>query len=177
MSYDIYIGEAVIEKPDLEYSPNGEDGTALEVYVERREHAEAPLFPGDPTKRSNHRMPSYSGWERFCVKNGLHALFYGDPAPLPLGAYARERHRGLFHRHPGCAMLLPAHLELISAALARRRVKAGGRKPGWNPNADWRGNPHEDDDKYDGDLARLMWLEWWVRWALAECEIPAIYNR
>lgn len=33
-----------------------------------------------------------------------------------------------------------------------------------------------DEGKYDPYLARLIWLEWWMTWALDNCETPAIEN-
>jgi hypothetical protein len=29
-------------------------------------------------------------------------------------------------------------------------------------------------DLYDADLARLIWLEYWIDWAIHRCETPAI---
>jgi hypothetical protein len=34
----------------------------------------------------------------------------------------------------------------------------------------------EPDPRYDGNLARLRWLEWWVDWALKNCKLPAVGN-
>jgi hypothetical protein len=31
-------------------------------------------------------------------------------------------------------------------------------------------------DGQDFHGARLVWLEWWVRWALDNCKVPVIYN-
>ena len=34
-----------------------------------------------------------------------------------------------------------------------------------------------DADVANYHMARLIWLDWWVQWALKNCERPAIYNR
>ena len=41
------------------------------------------------------------------------------------------------------------------------------------PDGTW-GAP--DEGKYDYQLARLLWLEWWVEWAIENAGRPAIEN-
>lgn len=52
--------------------------------------------------------------------------------------------------HPGCVRLQAEHLELIRGALKR-------------PLSEWVHN-------------RLIWCEFWVDWALKNCELPAVEN-
>jgi hypothetical protein len=33
-----------------------------------------------------------------------------------------------------------------------------------------------DEERADPILARLIWLDYWMSWALENCEHPAIYN-
>ena len=146
MGYYIAIGNAVAEL----YKDDRELYTRCEVKETSNE--DAPNFPGDyMTRNRNIRMPSYTGWYEFCDNVGLTELFY-------------DSHGGLFRQQPGCIMLLQDHYHMISDALAvyQRNAK---RPPGY----DAFGN-------YDYNLARLMWLEYWVNWALENCETPAIYN-
>lgn len=68
----------------------------------------------------------------------------------------------LFASHPGCVILNQSHYEEIHKALEDYKATAT------NPPGFFHGQ--------DYNLARLMWLEFWVRWALENCETPAIYN-
>jgi len=43
--------------------------------------------------------------------------------------------------------------------------------PGFEAEWDYDGPPN-----YDYSLARLIWLQWWVNWAITNCETPAISN-
>lgn len=117
--------------------------------VERLEHPDAPLFGGDPTGRSNHRASSYSTWEEFCKDVDLYYLFFSKTV-------------GLMREHPGVQPLTEYHLSHVRAALkawnARHHLP-----PGWRPGQ-------------DALKARLMWLEWWMDWALRNCRVPALEN-
>jgi hypothetical protein len=151
MGYTITIGNA---KPRF----SKEDGY-LEArwVVEDAASDDAPTFPHDElTKNTNSRSPSYSGWSEFCQEAGIYELFYHD-------------YEGLIRPHPGCKLLQKEHWLLVQAALEKRR-RVSDKLPGFEG---WRG---EDTGKYDYVLARLMWLEFWMRWALERCETPAIEN-
>jgi hypothetical protein len=159
MYYSIYIGEAQVDAPGVD-----DDGLELSVRVFGMQHPEAPEFPGDNmTGKSNVRHPGYSQWATFCRETGLYELFL-------------DKVSGLMFSHPGCVVIRKEHHERIVKALRDWQVKAVGKVPGWDPTVGvfGAGNP---DPKYDGNLARLMWLEWWFRWALKNCKIPALYNR
>ena len=68
----------------------------------------------------------------------------------------------LFAAHPGCVILHQEHYDEIHNALEKYKQHhhlPPGFLPGQDPN-----------------LARLMWLEFWVKWALENCETPAIRN-
>jgi hypothetical protein len=80
--------------------------------------------------------------------------------------------------HPGCALLREPDLDEVRQARERWTAKAWPtpeRIPGWDPDCmPW--DHREADPRYDGNLARLLWLEWWMTWTLANCKVPAIYN-
>ena len=161
MSFSITIGNAIPEFLN-------ESGELLARWtVKDVTLPDAPTFHND-TDQSNHRAPSYVAWGDFVYTHGLHECFF-------------NKDTGLFRDHPGCVMLTPAHGALFSAALAKRRSESTLPpgfigEPYWKPNgapADW---VHPEEGKYDCHLARLIWLEWWTRWALANCETPAIEN-
>jgi hypothetical protein len=123
------------------------------------ERDDAPTFPHDEmTGKGNYRYPGYSGWADFCREAGLYDLFLD-----------RDGGEALMQNHPGIARLHPEHLTRIRAALKARR-RTSTLPPGF---AGWNG---EDEGKHDHILARLIWLEYWMDWALRECERPAIFN-
>lgn len=172
MSYSIYIGEAYLAVPS-EDDLTKYDDIYPSVEVKGMAHPEAPSFPGDDmTGRGNGRHPGYSQWANFVDDVGLRDLFFG----------ARDggsRDASLMRDHPGCAILRPCDLVEIRQARGRWEAKpwpAPERVAGWDPTL-MPFDQREADPKYDGNLARLIWLEWWVTWALANCKVPAIYNR
>lgn len=161
MGYTITIGNA---KP----VHSKEDGYLdARWVVEGVSRDDAPTFPNDDmTGNSNERSPSYTGWADFCRAAGIYDLFYNDDD-------------GLIRPHPGCVMLSEHHLTTVQAALQKWRTHS--TKPpgftGWPKRDPATGQTvTPDEGKYDSTLARLMWLEWWMRWALANCETPAVEN-
>lgn len=174
MGYDIYIGEA---DP---YFPSGEEreyDRTPRFKVATRCHPEAPVFPGDGlTENSNHRAPSYGTWTDFARDVGLYDLFFGA---RPVYGEKITREVSLMREHPGIALLTASDLLEVRQARERWEAKpwpASERIAGWDPAHRWT-DPGEPDPRYDGGLARLLWLEWWITWALANCKAPAIYNR
>lgn len=168
MGYSITIGEATIIHPgDDDYS------SELRIGVTGLSLPEAPEFPGDGmTSKGNGRSPSCSGWENFCRDVGLYDLFFrkeDEEGPI-----------GLMTSHPGTFGLTAKHAAEIRAALDRRRSADpdGLRVPGWDPTLEGSAAWTQDgaDPKYDGNLARLIWLDWWVSWAVANCKTPTIQN-
>jgi hypothetical protein len=148
MGYNISIGNARVEQ-DL-------DGVQLlaKWVVDVVTNDQAPEFPNDQvTGKSNMRMPGYSAWGDFCRESGLYRLFYGDD--------------GLIAYHPGCAKISAQHVAEVKKAVfswQKARVESGfTAEPGFGMG-------------YDQILARLLWLEYWMTWAIDNCEIPAIGN-
>jgi len=147
MSYDIYIG----------HDDCGE--------VRHMERPDAPCFPGDTmTASGNSRHPGYSQWALFCERVGLYSLWLGVD--------------GLLREHPGCAELTWEHLAGVRAALARHVTEYGAIKPGWCPHCERQGGDHDDAlvQPQSGDRARLLWMEWWMDYALKEYSDPAVAN-
>lgn len=153
MGYTFTIGNAKPQhhKDDFPY-------LSAEWDVEGMTHPDAPTFPNDEmTGNSNQRSPSYSVWSQFCREVGLSSIFYDERGHL-LG------------NHPGCYGLTPEMVAEVSAALARWKAKAT-LPPGFEKEWGYNGPPN-----YDYQLARLTWLDWWCRWAIENCETPAIAN-
>lgn len=159
MSYSLTIGNAT------PYHAK-EDGELIAGWsVAGEAHPDAPTFSHDEmTGNGNARHPSYSAWTDFTVAVGLHDLFYA-------------KWEGLLSRHPGCALLTPAHGEAIADALAKyhRTLPPGFAGYGKldEESQTW---STPDEGKYDANLARLIWLDFWVRHALTTCETPAMEN-
>ena len=148
MSYDIYIGQL-------------ENGRVGEIF-----NPDAPLFSGDEmTGQSNGRHPGYRQWDEFCREAGIFALFFGS--------------NGLMVRHPGSQLLKTEHLDVIKNALEKRK-KLINLTPGWcncqKCDSFFRRNNNIKHVEYDNILARLLWLEYWVDWALKNCDCPSVYN-
>ncbi len=155
MGYDFYIGEAEIDPEDAS------------VIVKRMALENAPSFPGDDmTRNGNSRHPGYSAWTDFCRRTGLFDLFY------------REGH--LIGGHPGAVKLTKKHFDAVAAALDKHKTTHPNAKPGWcecmlcSPYREEAPMPAHVE--LDGDLARLIWLEFWIGWALKNCTVPTLYN-
>jgi hypothetical protein len=167
MSYDIYIGQATIDVPSAEDLEEGYN--ALECRVNGMQLDDAPAFPGDlMTGKGNSRHPGYGSFSEFLKTAGLHDLFF-------------NKETGLMRSHPGCFMLAKHHAEAIHEALERWRRDHPKAEPGWCdcPACDRIPNsrPVAPHMELDGILARLIWFDFWVRWTMANCTIPAICNR
>lgn len=151
MSYSIYVGQAVVR----------DDDGQIRAVVLTEKHPEAPTAPNDSrTGDTNVRHLGNSGWYAFARAVGLHDLFFS------------EEH-GLMREHPGCFALAPEHLWRVEGALRVWRKKWPNVSPGFTADDDWVETPEKNAAAH---LARLIWLEWWMRHALETCSLPAIYN-
>jgi hypothetical protein len=150
MAYTIKIGNAV---PHV----YRDDGVASEFgwIVEDATHHEAPLATAehDASGRSNSRLPSYVGFHDLCDRHGLAPMFFGED--------------GLMRQHPGIAPLCGHHLAQIERSIARLRSA--------HPHAVPR-LADKDESTANADLFKLEWYSFWIRWALENCENPAIQN-
>ena len=115
-------------------------------YVECVKHDDAPAFD-EPTDYTNQRWPSYTSWADFAEGVGLSDLLLDTLIP----------------EHPGIAPILPEHLDMVKRATLKMKQRfkgigaADGSDEGW-----W--------------LMRLVWLEYWMKWALENCKQPTFYN-
>lgn len=117
-------------------------------YLERED---APKFDGDEmTASTNERNIGYGAWGTFCREVGLHDLFF-------------SKANGLMREHPGCAPLREEHVARVADAIAKWKAAHPATEPGWDANQ-------------DPNLARLLWLEGWMRWATGNCDKPALSN-
>lgn len=147
MGYSIYIGEYKVTPPDPEFPEDGEY-----ICVEDVECDDAPTFLGDGmTGHSNSRHPSYGGWSDFAWEVGLHDFFF-------------DQQTGLMREHPGTFDLEKSHLLAVQEALVEYRKEYPHIKPRFGAS------------DVEANLARLIWLAWWIEWTLANCKRPSISN-
>src|SRR5579859_7750711 len=160
MSYSIYIGNTEMRQvEDDEYTT--EHARIINGKVVYFEPFVAEIRRDDGmTGNSNGRHPAYSAWSEFCSTTGLYGLFFDD-------------YDGLMHEHPGHAQLTREHWVIIHTALDIWRSSHPDATPGFEKFS-W--EREEPDVGYDAILARRVWLEWWVRWSLENCEHAGIYN-
>lgn len=145
MSYSIYIGEACLEASETELT--------AEWIVKQEEEPDAPTCPGDDmTGRSNYRAPGTLPWINTISLAGLDDLFF-------------QTDHGLMRDERRISHLTEAHYQEIHAALEHWQK--------CHPHATPRFGLEVADE--DAVLARLIWLDWWVRWALNNCVHPALY--
>lgn len=168
MGYSFTIGEAVMIAPNIEDVRRGRESPQINVVVLTVAHDAAPTVPGDDADgNTNHRSPSARTWEEFCRVTGLDDLFYNEA-------------NGLLRKEPGCSLLVEAHHAVIADALDQYRARTPEARPGYREpiegGSPFRGPWTPETEANDGCLARLVWLEWWVRWALANCKVPALYS-
>lgn len=150
MGYTIRIGEAILNK-DEKYA-------YISISAKKERHDSAPAF-GEPTDFTNERWPSYTTWSEFLRAVGLYELF-------------TDKERGLMRSHPGEALLTKSHQIKIRDALTEYKKK--GTAPGFPESM--MGGPIPGAENLDPMLARLIWLDYWVTWAVENCENPVLTN-
>lgn len=173
MGYTLRIGELSVEYVNDE----GEPRINLSALPIRRD--DAPAF-GEPTDYENQRWPSYSGWSEFAEDFGLYSLFFGVEGPGSRGSQDRVRDDALIANHPGCVPLTERHRREINDALARWKEKHPDARPTFGRPPPEGTHPFmwEDTDNpiENGKMTRMVWLAYWVNWAMDNCERPVFEN-
>lgn len=161
MGYTFKIGNLTetIETDDYgEYTSYNTDSVVLD---------DAPEFPNDElTGKSNSRSPSYTAWRDFCKSANIESVFYTESGHLICD-------------HPGYMPITQEMIDIIHNRLEEYQQKATlppgfDGFPSYDPISDTWISP--DKGKYDPTLARLLWLEFWTKWAFQNCKNPAIEN-
>lgn len=147
------------------------------------ELASAPAF-GELTDNTNERWPGYSDWADFLEATGLQWL--SPRTSRRFEAFVRRDCPALMVEHPGVRPLLPIHRTVIDDAYAAYVERIGKDKlPGWGEAGDYFDKAQgrsvyrgalPNAEQYDGHLARLTWLRFWVHWALDNCRHPVLKN-
>lgn len=159
MGYTLTIGEAKIEN----------DGERVALAAVGVSLPEAPAFD-EPTDNTNSRWPSYTVWHDFATAAGIHELFYGGGWDREYRGYRGcsddfHREQGMLASHPGVALITQADADYVSAAKVRWIATHPDAVAGF-----------ADDGSKDSTLARLEWLDFWFRWAVANCASPVLEN-
>lgn len=171
MRYTITIGEA-----DIFYSA---DDPAVWIEAKFATDENAPNHCPF-TRTGNSRSPGYAAWSDFCRDAGISELFFGqgwsreratyDPCP---DGFHRES--PLFINHPGAQAINQLDADYISQKLDEYMRNRPDAEPGF-----WEMGEHTKwkvvDNGKDPVLARLLWLDFWFRWAVKNCERPIIQN-
>lgn len=146
MGYSITIGELQVDK----YPEDGIESDCISFSAKGVSHESAPAF-GEPTDFTNSRWPSYSAWSNFLEYAGLYDAFFCN--------------RRLIGGRPGVRLVTKEMLELIQESKLRMESE--------NPP------PVATMENYtekNGYYCRIIWLEYWCKWALENCETPVIAN-
>ena len=138
-----------IGQAEINYSHDPDD-MICNVCVRDEYDKNSPAF-GDPTDYTNARWPSYTAWTNFTEWAGLYNMFY-------------EGDFGLLNKHPGCLPLTIDHKRQIDESYERIQTEFPNLVACFN------------DTPESSYFARLIWLKYWVDWALENCEKPAIQN-
>lgn len=163
MGYSLTIGELKV------CYDNDEECPTVDCSARGFSHDEAPAF-GEPTDKTSSRWPSYSGWAEFCRFTGLYDLFYGKNEQKET-----TRDDALLSQHPGCVPLTEKHRREVNAAYEAFKIKYPNAVPTYgNIKSMLDADPNNPDE--NGQMCRLVWLHYWVNWALDNCKKPVFAN-
>ena len=169
MGYTLRIGELQVSYENDESEPR------IALTARPESHDDAPAF-GEPTDHSNQRWPSYTAWAEFARDFGLYSLFYGTE----VGGKYQVRDDALIAQHPGCVPLTERHRREINAALGAFKERHPDATPKFGRPPPEGVHPFmwEDPDnpEENGKMTRIVWLAYWVNWALDNCSQPVFEN-
>lgn len=148
MGYTLKIGEAII---DYDVDDRWPEDSYVDINATSIKTDDAPAF-GEITDYTSERLPSYTSWGDFIRFAGVGNMFGNSDYSL-------------IKAHPGCVPITTKHKELIDEAWVNYTEKY--------PNA----TPTYDTDKTeDAHMCRLVWLRYWIHYALEHCKQPVFYN-
>lgn len=147
MGYTITIGELDVRKqPD-----DGLDCCCISFGAGGTSHNTAPAF-GEPTDYTNSRLTSYITWSNFMQDTGLYDAFFTERGYLIGG-------------HPGVRLVTKDLVDCVSVALTSYKNQNAGLEPRL-----------DEGKEAQGWLCRLIWLDYWLKWSLDNCQTPVIAN-
>lgn len=137
---------------ELKISKDPEDGlecSCISFDAELVRRGDAPAF-GEPTDYTNSRWPSYGVWQNALRRFNLEPVFFDNGH--------------LIGGHPGARLVTQEMVDVVRCELARWRLV--------NPDV----APEFNNNEEAADLARVIWLDYWLTWALKNCETPVVAN-
>ncbi len=140
--------------------------------VQRTSSPDAPMFPNDSIlePKSNWRYVNYIVWVAMAEECGITAWLINNETGI-----IRDNESDVVKP------LTENDYRIVNEAYLLRSAFAEGR-PGWNMDDDelkieskeLGTLPRIAATPYDQYLARLMWLRFWLRWALDNCSEPSV---
>lgn len=163
MGYNIGIGE-------LEVTYNDE---YISIDARAETHPDAPdLGNGDASGKGNYRYPGYSSFANWCDELNIRSVFYEEGGTDYYSGKVRWNMKG---GHPGATPLTQSIYDTIKSTLDKYRLDhPNSVLPTAENTKDLK--PFDDDPEHDYTLARLVWFEFWMKWALENCKQPVISN-
>jgi hypothetical protein len=143
LGYEIRIGERAV--------PAKRRQRAINEVVAARGIKDAPLIRNShcTLPGQNSAQASAVNWTDFCDEVGLYDLFFGRLGLMPHSVDTKVT--AIFDRD---------HHKILSS-LSRYRASHPGVEPEMGGSDE------------SATLARLVWLEFWFRWAIANCKQPS----
>jgi len=157
MGFDFRVGEAIIDHQQEDY--------LCSIDVKKVNVKEAPIF-NKYWGQTNKIHVSYGGWKEICRFIRLEDLFYDTDADYCL-----------LQSHPGCVPITPFHLTVLNNRYSEYLVRCPSAIPTFgninktNMLEGDKSNPIENNM-----LCWLVWLIFWFKWALNNCERPVFCN-
>lgn len=157
MGYNLTIGEM-----NIEYN-NDDDCPQVRPRAMGEGHEGAPSF-GEPTDCTNSRWPSYGSWSDSMTFIGLEGMFYDT----------KNRDDSILQDHPGCIPLTQKHRKEVNAAMVEYKIKYPNAIPTYGNPKGWDEDPDNPDE--NSYMTRLVWLHYWINWAMDNCKQPVFEN-
>ncbi|MGL5718592.1 MAG: hypothetical protein ACRCX2_36650 [Paraclostridium sp.] len=166
MGWYIDIGELKV------YEEKDDDGSVLRSFgAEQTTHKDAPYLGfGDVSYDTNSRHPSYAGFGQFVTDVGLRDFFYEEIMGNRSNSFYTE--------------LEENHLETIRKAIdnyldvypdAPDKIPSKDKEPEGFRNKSWEDRDAITDSMdFDWNYGKLKWYEFWIDWALRNCDKPVI---
>ena len=153
MGFVIHIGN--LYKKIIPENWEEDEEPEEEFYIDELILPDAPDATLDHT---NVLCPSASGWSDFCRATDLHDLFYEE--------HTKAGYRWISHKED--PILLSKYVAgLVRARLDLYKEKYPEATPGWS-------GATSEICLINYHLARLIWLDWWIQYALEHCKNPAM---
>jgi hypothetical protein len=156
MGYTIIIGELKVEK----HKDDGTDSDCLSFTAEVVRLEKAPAF-GEPTDHTNTRWPSYTAWSNAMRGLGLYDLFYNENGHLIGG-------------QSGVRLVTEDLFDEFKTRLRLFEISNPNVTATYGNTENCLLYPDKNNPEVNAWYVRGVWLEFWMEWALKNCETPVI---